>query len=104
MGPLSSQPQFDPGPRPYFGDDPRPTEYADDALERVKGIFLEMPGTERTGADAARLTGLDGSVCRTILDALEQARFLSRRSNGAFLLGNPQPHRRGDDSDRRRDM
>jgi hypothetical protein len=56
-----------------------------EAFARVKGMFLEMPGTEWTVADAARLAGLDSAVCRAILDALEQTGFLSRRASGAFV-------------------
>ena len=48
-------------------------------------MFLEMPGTEWTVAEAARLAGLDSAVCRAILDALEQAGFVSQRANGAFV-------------------
>jgi hypothetical protein len=55
------------------------------ALERVKGMFLEMPGTEWTVAEAARLAGLDTEVCRAILEALQQTGFVSQRSSGAFV-------------------
>ena len=61
------------------------TPFAGDALARVRGMFLEMPGTEWTVADAARLAGLDTAVCRAILEALQQAGFVSQRVNGAFV-------------------
>ena len=70
------------------------TPFSADALERVKGMFLEMPGTEWTVADAARLAGLDAGVCRAILEALQHTGFVSPRANGAFvrcMLATP-PH------------
>jgi hypothetical protein len=59
--------------------------FSADALERVKGMFLEMPGTEWTVAEAARLAGLDTEVCRAILEALQQTGFVSQRTSGAFV-------------------
>ena len=61
------------------------TPVGTEALERVKGMFLEMPGTEWTVTDAARLTGLDRTVCRAILEALQQRGFLSQRVGGVFV-------------------
>jgi len=72
-------------PPPYSSDLPGHTPFVGDALARVKGMFLEMPGTEWTVADAARLAGLDSAVCRTILDMLQQTGFVSQRANGAFV-------------------
>ena len=57
-----------------------------DAVQRLKGIFLEMPGTQLSMADATRLSGLDRPICRIVLEALEDARFLKRRDDGIFLL------------------
>ena len=64
------------------------------ALERVKGMFLEMPGCEWTVAEAARLAGLDPEVCRAILEALQQTGFVSQRASGAFvrcMFATPRP-------------
>jgi hypothetical protein len=54
-------------------------------MSRIKGMFVEMPGTESTVADAARLSGLDRSVCGANLDALLQAGFLVRRAGGPYV-------------------
>jgi hypothetical protein len=62
----------------------------DDAVQRLKGVFLEIPGTELTPSDASRLTGLESEVCRVILDALEDARFVRRRQNGVFVQRSPE--------------
>jgi hypothetical protein len=81
-------------PPPYSSDLFGDTPFAADALERVRGMFLEMPGTEWTVADAARLAGLDTAVCRAILEALQQTGFVSQRVNGAFvrcMLPTPRP-------------
>ena len=55
-------------PLPYSSDLSGSTPFAGGALERVKGMFLEMPGTEWTVPEAARLAGLDTAVCRAILE------------------------------------
>jgi hypothetical protein len=60
-----------------------------DAVQRLRGIFLEMPGTELSMADATRLSGLTRPVCRIVLEALEDARFLKRRSDGVFTRRGP---------------
>ena len=57
-----------------------------DAVQRLKGIFLEMPGIQLSMADATRLSGLERPVCRIVLEALEDARFLKRRQDGIFML------------------
>jgi DNA-binding IclR family transcriptional regulator len=48
-------------------------------------MFVEMPGTEWTVAEAARLSGLESSVCRAILDALRQVGFFTQRANGTYV-------------------
>jgi hypothetical protein len=55
-----------------------------DAVNRLKGTFLEIPGTKLKPAEAARLCGLDAPVCTIILDALKDAGFLTRGSDGSF--------------------
>lgn len=60
-----------------------------DAVRRLKGIFLEMPGTELSMADATRLSGLERPVCRIVLEALEESHFLKRRSDGVFMRRAP---------------
>ena len=60
---------------------PRLTE----ALDRIKSVFLEIPGTQLSLADASRLSGLERDTCRIILEALEDTRFLARGRNGLFV-------------------
>jgi hypothetical protein len=55
-----------------------------DAMQRVKGVFLEIPGTRLTPAETARLSGLDSPLCRFVLAALEDAQFLRRGRDGLY--------------------
>ena len=59
--------------------------FAAEALARIKGMFAEMPGTEWTVADASRLSGLENSVCRAILEALRHAGVLTQRADGSYV-------------------
>ena len=56
-----------------------------DAVNRLKGTFLEIPGTKLKPAEAARLCGLEPPVCGIILNALKDAGFLRRGSDGSFI-------------------
>ena len=54
--------------------------------QRLKAMYQEMPGMRLSAADAARLAGLDPSVCRNILEALADVHFLKRGPDGTFSL------------------
>jgi hypothetical protein len=56
-----------------------------DAVLRLKAVFLEIPGTRVTPADAARLSGLDAPLCQLVLLTLEDAHFLKRGHDGLFM-------------------
>ncbi|HXE84713.1 MAG TPA: hypothetical protein VN513_15410 [Gemmatimonadales bacterium] len=56
-----------------------------DAVQRLKGVFLESPSVQMSLVDATRLAGLERNTTRLILEALEDARFLRRASNGLFM-------------------
>ena len=57
----------------------------DEALRRVQGEYIEMPGLRLTTAQAQRLWGLDRTACDTLLGALVDAKFLFRTRDGAFV-------------------
>ncbi|HVZ20176.1 MAG TPA: hypothetical protein VG871_03900 [Vicinamibacterales bacterium] len=59
-----------------------------EAVQRLKGVFLEVPSTQLSLVDASRLSGLERNTTRLILEALEDARFLRRASNGLFIRRN----------------
>ena len=56
-----------------------------DAVQKLKGVFLQAPATQLSLVDAVRLSGLERDTTRLILEALEDARFLRRASNGLFV-------------------
>jgi hypothetical protein len=64
---------------------PEPVRATEDALRRVRGEFLEMPGLRLTPAQARRLWGLDAELCDALLGALVDANFLFRTRDGAFM-------------------
>lgn len=55
-----------------------------EAVQRLKGVFLEMPSTRLTLADATRLSGLDRPLCHLVLMALEDARLVRRGRDGVY--------------------
>lgn len=57
----------------------------DELLRRIRGEFLEMPGMRLTKRQARRLWGLDEALCDALLNALVEARFLFRTSDGSFI-------------------
>jgi len=65
-----------------------------DAVDRLKGTFLEMPGTKLTVQQASRLCGLDTSACGIVLEVLRDAGFLTTRPDGTFMRAeSEQPSR-----------
>ena len=53
-------------------------------LERLRAEFLEMPGLRLTVNQAQRFCGVDQTICKAVLDALVDAKFLCVRSDGAY--------------------
>lgn len=62
-----------------------PHHALEDALRRVQGEYIEMPGLRLTTAQAQRLWGLDRAACDALLGALVDAKFLFRTRDGAFV-------------------
>jgi hypothetical protein len=61
-----------------------PALHVSEAVERLKGVFLEIPGTRLNVGDASRLAGLDDLLCQEILIALEHANFLKQGRDGRY--------------------
>jgi DNA-binding IclR family transcriptional regulator len=57
----------------------------DQAVKRLKSMFIEDPGTRISLPEASRLSGVDESTCDLILKTLEDAHFLKRRPDGLFI-------------------
>ena len=53
-------------------------------LQRLRGEFLEMPGLRLTASQAQRLCGVDPAICKAILDALVEAKFLCINRDGSY--------------------
>jgi hypothetical protein len=62
-------------------------------VERAKGVFHEIPGTQLSIAQASRLAGIELSLCESVISALEDARVLKRTRDGRYLYrGIDAPH------------
>jgi DNA-binding IclR family transcriptional regulator len=53
-------------------------------LERVRAEYLEMPGMRLTIQQVQRLCGIEPIQCRTVLDGLVEAEFLSVTPDGRY--------------------
>jgi len=53
-------------------------------LKRIQGEFLEMPGLRLTIEQAQRLCGVERALCKAVLDALVDAKFLCVKPNGMY--------------------
>jgi hypothetical protein len=54
------------------------------AIERLRGMFRDVPGTRLSVADAARLSGFTRSTSRYVLETLADSMSLKRGRNGTF--------------------
>jgi hypothetical protein len=54
------------------------------AVERMRHDFSEMPGMRLTFAQVARLSGLDDAICRRVLDELVRTQFLRVRPDQRY--------------------
>jgi len=53
-------------------------------VERLRAEFLEMPGLRLTSAQVERLCGVDRTICKAVLDALVDAKFLRVARDGTY--------------------
>jgi len=60
-----------------------------EALDRIQGEYEQLPRLRLTMAQAERLWHLDRTVCRAILAALVDAKFLSLAPDGTFVRSQP---------------
>lgn len=54
-------------------------------LRLIRSEYFEMPGLHLSKRQAQRLWGLDPEGCEMVFDALEEARFLRRTTNDAYV-------------------
>lgn len=73
------------------------TERIVDTVQRLKNVFEEIPGTQLSIVQAARLAGMEQSLCEPVISALEDAGVLRRTRDGRYLysarIAAPQPAR-----------
>ena len=60
------------------------TPVAPQILQRIRSEYLEMPGLTLRPEQVQRLCGVDSADCQSVLEALVESGFLSRRSDGAY--------------------
>jgi DNA-binding IclR family transcriptional regulator len=61
-------------------------ESLNDGLDRLQRLLLEMRhGDELACDEAARLSGLNQEVCRTVLQGLTRAGLMSQESDDRFV-------------------
>ena len=56
-----------------------------DAIDQLKAVFLEIPGTRLTVGQASRLSGVELPMCGILLGALTDAGFLKQKVGGVFV-------------------
>jgi len=54
------------------------------AFNRIRAEYLEMPGMRLTSRQVERLSGVTAAVCRLVLDDLVRARFLAISHDGKY--------------------
>jgi hypothetical protein len=54
------------------------------AFDRIRAEFLEMPGMTLTPEQVRRLCGVDIHVCEGVLNDLVRARFLASTTDGSY--------------------
>ena len=57
-----------------------------DWLRLIQAEYLEMPGLHLTKPQVRRLWGLDEQTCDSLLNALVNARFLTRTQRHDYVL------------------
>ena len=60
------------------------TSAAPQVIQRIRAEYLEMPGLTLRPEQVQRLCGVDSALCESVLEALVESGFLSRRADGAY--------------------
>jgi hypothetical protein len=60
------------------------TTVAPQIFQRIRAEYVQMPGLSLSPEQVQRLFGVDAELCASVLEALVQSGFLSRRSDGAY--------------------
>ena len=65
------------------------------AFDRIRAEFGEMPGMHLTPEQVARLSRVETAICKTVLDDLARAGFLCISANGTYCLWSDTSTRTG---------
>jgi hypothetical protein len=65
-------------------DDVRAGSRIERALNRLRLVFLQLPGAQLSVRDVVQLTELDAFLSQILLNALEDVRFVYRRQDGLY--------------------
>jgi hypothetical protein len=57
------------------------------AFARIRAEYANLPGMRLTPAQVHRLTGVESSICKLVLDDLLRARFLAVGPEGSYIKG-----------------
>lgn len=57
------------------------------AFDRIRAEYSEMPGMRLTVTQVERLTSIDGAVCKRVLDDLVRTGFLRKSAGESYCLG-----------------
>ena len=58
----------------------------DQALLRIRGEYLEMPGMRLTPEQVQRLSGIELSLCKQVLADLVRSNFLRLNSDATYVF------------------
>jgi hypothetical protein len=64
------------------------------AFNRIRAEYMEMPGMRLTPEQVERLSGVNRSVCRLVLDDLVRAQFLAMAVDGTYARCSDADHSR----------
>ena len=56
-----------------------------EAVQLLRGVYLDAPGCVLSAREASQISGLEPSTCQIILEVLADARFLRRSGDGQFV-------------------
>ena len=62
-------------------------------VQRIRAEYLEMPGLTLKPEQVQRLCGVERTLCESVLEALVESGFLSRRADGTYARQNPDSSR-----------
>jgi hypothetical protein len=65
-----------------------------DLMQRVRAVYLEMPGLEMKAEHVQHLCSIERTICQMVLDSLLDEKFLRTKADGYYVrqTTNHHPH------------